>query len=268
MSDVTEFNITEDDLHAFVDGDLSRAKYAHILVWFKTHPEAEEQVQQWLLQNAALEHLFVENSKENTHHNEKSDAELLTKLTRKTNLGRFKVNRLRLASFVPTLLFGAIVGAMLTLQFAPNLSVNNIAYAQNLPAISRASYTIYSAEKKHPVEVGIDEKQHLIAWLGKRIDRELTPPDLTSMGFDLFGGRILPLAGKPSAMLMYEDDAGERLTLIIGQNDDNEQTGFSFVEQDNVQTFFWVDRDFGYAISGKLSRAKMESIANMVYKQL
>jgi anti-sigma factor RsiW len=35
-----------------------------------------------------------------------------------------------------------------------------------------------------------------------------------------------------------------------------------------VSVFYWVDRDFGYALSGELPKTELLRVAEVVYKQL
>lgn len=269
--------ITEDDLHGFVDGLLSDEKTILVEQWLGEHPKDAEKVQNWFEQNEAIQNLFVLPEENLTDISIEDDEALIMALSKKAAKVADADERKKsgfkwqmMAAALPLLMVGGIVGSLLTTQLAPKVSnTDGIGYVQDLPEVSRASYSIYSGEKRHPVEVRtVDDKQHLIDWLGNRINKKLTPPDLNSKGFSLFGGRILPLEGKPSAMLMYEDLTGERLTLIIGQNKNNEDTSFSFTQKDGIQTFYWIDQEFGYAISGKMSRSQMEAIANEIYKQL
>ena len=65
------------------------------------------------------------------------------------------------------------------------------------------------------VEVGADQKDHLVGWLSKRVGVTLTAPDLESQGFRLIGGRLLP-AGTTgmAAQFMYEDATGRRVSEV------------------------------------------------------
>ncbi|MBL1420175.1 MAG: anti-sigma factor [Alphaproteobacteria bacterium] len=269
--------ITENDLHSFVDGMLSDERTVVVEQWLAEHPDDAAKVQKWFEQNEALQHMFAMPEEDLTDISYENDEALIMAMSKKAEQAEQDAKPKKqwfdwrmIAAAFPMLIIGGITGSLGTLQYAERQSdMDGFAYVQNLPEVSRASFAIYSGEKKHPVEVrSVDDKEHLIAWLGKRIDKKLTPPDLTSKGFNLFGGRILPLEGKPSAMLMYEDITGERLTLVIGQNKNNEDTSFSFAQKDGIQTFYWIDQEFGYAISGKMSRVQMEAIANVVYEQL
>ncbi|MFP3803028.1 anti-sigma factor, partial [Paraburkholderia sp. SIMBA_027] len=82
-----------------------------------------------------------------------------------------------------------------------------------------------------------NEEAHLATWLGKRLAiQNLKVPDLQTLGFHLVGGRLLPVDGKPGAMFMYEDQGGERLTVLVGRNAGNHTTSFRFASADNLET--------------------------------
>lgn len=141
-------------------------------------------------------------------------------------------------------------------------------YVQTLPEASSAGYGIYASEVRHPVEVYANEKDHLVGWLGKRLGIHFTAPDLTSQGFNLVGGRLVPFAGKPGALLMYEDNSGQRLTMMVGHDADNRSTGFRYQTSGNIETFYWIDGTIGYALSGEIGKAHLEDVAMVVYQQL
>lgn len=71
---------------------------------------------------------------------------------------------------------------------------------------------------------------------------------------------------------MYHDGAGQRLTLyvtrevakIAGEPD----AAFRFGKDGPVNVFHWVDKHFGYAISGGADRAELMRVSQEVYKQL
>lgn len=137
------------------------------------------------------------------------------------------------------------------------------------------AHAVFSPEKRHPVEVAASEQQHLVQWLSKRLDRPLKVPDLSTRGYALVGGRLLPGEDGARAQFMFEDPAGERITLYIGAVEGQaataasaRETAFRFAGNGPVPSFYWVDRGFGYAITGKLPREALLGIATLVYQQL
>jgi len=138
-----------------------------------------------------------------------------------------------------------------------------------LTRAAAVAHAAYVPEVRHPVEVGAGEQAHLVAWLSKRLGTSLRVPDLGAHGFTLVGGRLLPDdSGGVAALFMFENPSGTRLTLFVRRDATGGDTAFHFAEQGRIGTFHWLDRGFGYALSGELSRDAMLSVATAVYQQL
>src|SRR5262249_34634225 len=75
-----------------------------------------------------------------------------------------------------------------------------------------AAHQLYIGEVRHAIEVRADEN-HLLPWLSRRIGTTLRAPDLSKYDLKLLGGRLLPCIDGPAALLMYENDRGERVTV-------------------------------------------------------
>jgi anti-sigma factor RsiW len=93
-------------------------------------------------------------------------------------------------------------------------------------------------------------------------------PALGSLGWRLMGGRLLPDHGMPAAQFMYEDAGGRRLTLYVRKETGLDNTAFRFHEKDGFGSFYWIDRPLAYALSGRVSREELTTLANAVYAQL
>jgi anti-sigma factor RsiW len=249
--------ITETDLHAYIDGHLDETDRVRVEAWLAEHPEDRSRIEAWQAQAQMLRSTFsaFETTKE-------EDQALLTPAPRRW-MPFFARNAAACLIFAA----GAIAG-----QFVPLMRVapDNPAIASNVSDIStqaKSAYLIYASEKRHPVEVGADEQAHLATWLGKRLGYPFAIPDLTSIGFDLVGGRLVPVSGKPGAMLMYQDKAGQRVTVLIGHNAENRETSFRMASADGIETFYWIDNELGYAVSGEIAQAQLQKIAEECYRQ-
>ncbi len=137
-----------------------------------------------------------------------------------------------------------------------------------------AAHAVYLPEVRHPVEVEATQQQHLVQWLSKRLNRQLKVPNLSTAGYELVGGRLLPGDnGGARAQFMFQNAAGERVTLYVGAVDGAnskgmDETAFRFANEGGIASFYWVDQGFGYALSGKLPRQGLLVLAEAVYKQL
>jgi len=132
------------------------------------------------------------------------------------------------------------------------------------------AHATYSPEVRHPVEVGADQEQHLVAWLSKRLGAQVRTPKLDSLGYSLVGGRLLPGDNGPVAYFMYQTDKGRRITLYVRtEAAENRETAFRYASEGNVRVFYWIDRKLGYALSSAdLGRDDLIKVANAVYQQL
>jgi anti-sigma factor RsiW len=133
------------------------------------------------------------------------------------------------------------------------------------------AHAVYQPEQRHPVEVEAAQQAHLLQWLSKRLGRPLKLPALTDLRYELVGGRLLPGDSGARAQFMYQDAAGERITLYLGALDDpatRGETAFRFSSDGPVPGFYWVDQGFGYALSGALPRNRLLQLATAVHQQL
>ena len=138
-----------------------------------------------------------------------------------------------------------------------------------LVADAVSAHVLYTAEVRHPVEVGADEQDHLVTWLSRRLGLPLAAPDLRGQGFELVGGRLLPAGDGPAAQLMYQDASGRRLTLYVRPSDDPAaETAFRFTGEGAVTALYWRDQGGAWALLGELPREELLRLAHQIYQAL
>lgn len=97
--------------------------------------------------------------------------------------------------------------------------VDTASLARGLMRDAMVAHLVYAADTRRPVEVTASEQDQLLRWLSRRLGRPLEPPALTTLGWSLVGGRLLPGdtggASATRAQFMYEDKGGQRLTLYL-----------------------------------------------------
>jgi anti-sigma factor RsiW len=253
----TNPTVTEADLHAYADGQLPEADRNRIEAFLADNSEEAETVAGWQAQNAGIRALFSGYGKA-----KETDIGLVAPRRASVWPKRAAIAAAALAVFA----LGAVSG-----RYGPGLLERpdlQLASSETLPGQARTAFLVYAGEVRHPVEVFANEEAHLATWLGKRLDIPgLKVPNLQSLGFQLVGGRLLPVDGRPGAMFMYENQAGERLTVLVGRNTENRTTSFRFASADNVETFYWIDGELGYAVTGEVSRDTLRRVAEECYRQ-
>ncbi|MEW9613970.1 anti-sigma factor [Shinella sp. S4-D37] len=250
--------VTETDLHAYADGLLDEAGRARVESHLARDPEAARLVADWQAQNDSLRDAFAAHAAARP-----SDIALVAG---RPAVAKPAAPRLALAAAAMLLfVLGGLAG-----HFGPMLLEKTPAVTamDALPREARNAYLVYAGEVRHPVEVFADQEAHLARWLGKRLAiDDLKVPDLTAIGFRLVGGRLLPVTDKPGALFMYEDEAGRRVTVLVARNGENRTTSFRFAAANGVETFYWIDGDLGYAVTGDISRERLQQIAEECYRQ-
>jgi anti-sigma factor RsiW len=152
--------------------------------------------------------------------------------------------------------------------FAAQSSQSPVTIGSGTAEQALSAHRVYVAEALHAVEVGADQKPHLVGWLSKRLGHPLTVPVLREAGFDLVGGRLLPTDAAAAAQLMYEDAAGERVTLYVTNNPGGGQTAFELARRGETHAFYWLDGLLGFALSGDIGEERLLGLAHIVYGQL
>ena len=118
--------------------------------------------------------------------------------------------------------------------------------------------------QRHPVEVVAAERDHLNAWLSRRIQHQIAAPDLASAGYSLLGGRLLSDRGKPAALFMYQDAAGNRLTVLVAQTDEPEETGSKHIVREDLRAISWSEGPLTLAVTGTLDTDRLRGIGEIV----
>ena len=252
--------VEEDDLHARIDGQLSRERAEDVDAYLAAHPEEEARFSQYAQQRQALCTAFAAQAS-GPIPNRLRVTHLLAQQRRK---GRRQAAQI--AAAVCLIALGGIGGWVARDLTGPPSSSSPGAVASVITADAIAAYRTFSVEVRHPVEVDAGQEAHLVQWLSKRLGRQLVVPDLASAGFRLMGGRLLPAEDGPAAQFMYEDGNGDRLTLYLRVGVGGE-TAFRYHEEGGIGAFYWSDEGFGYAIAAKADRSLLLRIAEIVYQQ-
>lgn len=259
-----EFNtVSEDELHAYVDGHLSQPERGRIEEWLERHPARAKEVREWQAQAAALKQHFAAYAR-----CDEGDRALIAARRRAAAASASSGPVLRrIAAGLLIFAAGALAGVYVPRLVAPEPPLMTARADESLPRQAQSAFLIYASEVRHPVEVGADQQAHLATWLGKRLDYALTIPDLSPLGFSLVGGRLVPVNDTAGAMLMYEDSTGQRLTVLLGRNAKNRETSFRIASQGGIETLYWIGGEIGYAVTGEVSRDLLQKIANECYRQ-
>ncbi|MEJ6023269.1 anti-sigma factor family protein [Ramlibacter sp. PS4R-6] len=259
--------VDEDELHALVDGRLTAAQTADLRHRLESDPQAQATASAWMAQRDALKRTFAAPAIDTL------PAPLLAAANRAQALRSSAEQWTRWAGMAASVVMAFGLGWVASIEYTARF--NAPSPVQQFMRQAAFAHVVYQPEVRHPVEVTAQQQDHLVQWLSKRLGHPLKVPDLRSKGFELLGGRLLPGENGARAQFMYQNGAGQRLTLYLGAVKDGEkakvdtrETAFRFFDDGPVPGFYWVDQGFGCAITAPLPRGELLEIAKAAYQQV
>ncbi len=197
--------ITEDDLHAYVDGALDSARHAEVAIYLGSHPDVAQRVKGFSSQRDMLRAALAPIADEPIppHLN----------LARIVDAHRRRRAPTRWAAAAVALLLVGGAGGWWLREISLPTSEGITALAQE----AADTYNVYAPDHVQPVEMRASDRTKFVDWVSQRVHQPLTVPDLTASGYRLMGGRLVATSHGPAAMLMYDNDHGTRLVLLPGR---------------------------------------------------
>jgi anti-sigma factor RsiW len=268
-------SIDEDDFQAFVDGQLPPERCRAVMSYLASQPEESSRMSDYRTLSEGLHALYDEVLYEPLPARLRVDhyrgrVSWQERLGRWLSFGGMGLTP-RLAGLAVLLVAASASGGwwMSSEQHRVTIDTPGMAFARQ----AANAHLIYAPDVQHPVEFGADQ-QDSILWLSERLGGTLHVPALQDIGFTLVGGRLLPAAGQPAAMLMYEDQQGKRMTLYVRArwsaplNGSQPDGSVSYSTEGEVGLVYWIEGPFAYALIGQMDREKLFATAATVQQQM
>jgi anti-sigma factor RsiW len=245
--------VIEEELHAFVDGELPAERHAVVEQWLATHADDAARVAAWRAQAEAIRARY------DAVADEPVPARFdLDKLAR----SRPAWTQLAAAAIILAFVVGGGAG-----WFGRGF-LDGAGPVRSVTAEAVDAHRLYIVEVRHPVEVTGADPTHLGQWLSRRIGYALRAPDLDASGLKLLGGRLLPSPSAPAAaFFMYEGTTGERFTVYCRKVNAPE-SALRYRASGPVGSFVWVEDEVAFVVSGPDDRARLQQVAEAVHRQI
>ncbi len=256
----SDLPIAEEDLHAFVDGQLTPPRRAEVQRYLDANPQEARRVAAWSAQREALREALAPYA--------------AAPLPPELNLSRLIEARLRPRRTVwltaASVLLALVVGGAAGWMVRPTSTPTRVTSAMSvLEQLGLASHVVYAADKRHPIEVPAAERDHLAQWLSNRLSRSVAPPVLDALGYHLIGGRLLATErGGAAALFMYEDAHGQRLSLVLRPMARDLHVARADMREGAVNGCAWIADGMGYAVMASLPDETLDAIADQVQREL
>jgi anti-sigma factor RsiW len=248
MKLASAFPVSEAELQAYVDARESAERRPAIEAWLGAHPEEAQRVAAYRLLGERCRETYAPVLAQPVPE------ELLAVLHRAPRR-RTRLARAAMAA-------AALLALGLGLYLVPEPPSEIVRRAE-------VAHVVYAAEVQHPVEARA--RKELLDWLSARLHMEVKGPELGTAGLVFIGGRLLPGESAVAALLMYEGQNGQRVTLYWGPEfRQARETGLRFSHGERgTRVYYWLDDECGYAVaSADLSQKELLVVALMAHEQL
>ncbi|PXA91554.1 hypothetical protein DMC47_25360 [Nostoc sp. 3335mG] len=257
---MTSRPIGEDDLHAYVDGVLDGHRRAEVEAVLNAQPELRARVARDIEARDALRAALAGMADEPVP----SELSLTHVIERR---GRRDWRRWTLplqgAAAAMLLVIGGAGGWMMhASQQQPTVGIAALAEE------AKQSYAVYAPDAGRPVEIAASDAPQFVQWASRRLDRPVAVPDLSAAGYRFLGGRVVPTPHGAAVMFMYDNVAGQRLTLLSRNMAVDKEAPMAVDREGAVTTVSWARRGLGFSMVGTIDGAALHPIADAARAQL
>ncbi|HJS30439.1 MAG TPA: anti-sigma factor [Alphaproteobacteria bacterium] len=134
-----------------------------------------------------------------------------------------------------------------------------------------AFYEVYAQtkieEERLLVDFNADDIPELGKWFGARLGRSLAVPDLSARGFQIQGGRLLIISGKPAAQFLYYSESGDLVGLVIAIHEGGDQKA-RHDRRKGSNIVHWRKGGYAYALVGKIDPQTLQGLADDAWHAL
>lgn len=215
--------VSEAELHAFVDGQLSDERALAVAVWLAENPRDGLRVDGWRGQTEAIQRAFPAPVRERVtlaFRAPEGDGPLTMPAAPAIDVYRARRRRRHTLSLTLAFTAGALLAGGMALGLrrmaAPSTQHEPIFADLAAPSDEFArramdAWRTYAKDPVHPVEAPAGDMAALTKWLKDRTGLE-RPPMIADAR--LLGGRVLPGHGANTAFLLYRLKSGELVGLL------------------------------------------------------
>jgi len=254
---MTDKPITEDDLHAYIDGRLDAARRDEVSAYLEKHPDVASRTASYNAQRAILRRTL----------DPIADEPIPTRLNLNHMIATRRQNRVstwRLAAAAVVLLFAGGSGGWYMHDMMAPPTEGVVALARE----ASDSFATYAADRIRPVELRADKMVELIGWATERMGQKPVLPDLSKSGYRLMGGRVVSTPHGAGLMLMYDNDQGTRLVMLTRPMVVDQTRTMTPHSQGTVDGWAWASDGMGYSLVGSLPSEVLHPLADDIRRQV
>jgi anti-sigma factor RsiW len=247
--------IGEDDLHAYVDAVLDPARRLAVDRYLADHPQAAARIAGWQMANEALQKAGASKAEE--------------PVPAALSVGRLMEGRIARRSepwrMAAGILIAAAVGASAGWMARGPYTRTGIAA---ISAEAAMAHRVFVADRAS-AGFSADNEAWLVKWATTQFGRSVAPPDLSKVGYQLVGGRVLATDLGPACMFLYEDGKGTAITLFLRPMQKRDMNApMEPVQASDTTGFAWAHDGMGFSLVATSPTARVHELADQVRREM
>lgn len=250
--------MAEETLHAYVDGRLDPALCAAVERYLQQNRAEAERVGAYSRQRDLLRTAFAGVVAEPIPPQLKLSRIVEERLARRRSPWRAA------AGIVLALVIGGGGGWLVHSLAAPE-RYTGIAALEHEAA---NNHLVYAEDHHHPVELGPAQREELIRWVSSRLRHPVMLPELASLGYRFIGGRLVATKDGAAALFLYDDQRGERLSILVRPMRADRTTPIIILDIGDLDGCAWIENGVGYALIADRPYKELVRMSEFVRKQL
>ncbi|MEO1492036.1 MAG: hypothetical protein AAFV19_07780 [Pseudomonadota bacterium] len=128
-------------------------------------------------------------------------------------------------------------------------------------ADAAGAHSVFAFDTVHPVEFTSSDEVVMQNWFKHHLGKTAYVPDLEHLGFDLIGGRLLGDAQGAMAQILYENDKGDRVSLVLAKRPTGTGKELRLAKVGKSFASYWRDNELSWAVVENAPGADISSIA-------
>ncbi|MFV0332589.1 MAG: anti-sigma factor family protein [Tropicimonas sp.] len=253
---MTDRPVSEDELHAHVDGALDPTRRAEVSAYLGAHPDVARRIDAYRAERQSLREALA------PILDEPLPSELNLRRMLETRRRPFPPPRWAAAAAISLCIGGAGGWALRDMAPAPSAGLMDLGHD------AAASYAVYAPDDMRPVEIRAEDRDMFATWAARRLGRPIAIPELAASGYRFMGGRIVATAQGPAALFMYDDDKGNRIVMLARPMPGATEASMASMAMGEVHGFAWSDGGFGYSLVGGMASETLHPLADEARRQI
>jgi len=252
--------ISERDLHAYVDGQLNERSRRRVEAWLAQHPDAAEEVRDYMRYNALLREAYQ------GAETEPVPLRLLSVINRSPR--RLAPAALRTAAVVLLCALSAGSGWQAAVnQYSAAGTGNSMVenFLQQIASNDHSAGTIPGPDSQiEKVALNMSGQIDPLNWLTQKVALEMQAPDLSPAGYRLEGRQLITRNGQEFVALTYRNNDDDNIGLFMKTRWDKQPPIIEFMHQNDTAIAHWQEGPLVYALTGTMTQDGAVQIADLI----